>query len=311
MPKGERLLVLATTAAGVVLALAVTLLQSSVYRADASIVLVRQGQPPGSDPSLAAAAAAAAALFHTRAVAASAAENLGLEESGSELLERVDVESEPRSSLVRLTVEGASRDEARRVAQELTEVSTVLFNDRFGPETTASIWEAPQAEEGRISPEPARNLALGALFGALAGWVLAVRRRLPPKPEAPRPAVPRPAPPQAPRQVTEARREPTPAAAAVPAALPAAAPPPPSAPAPAVGPFVPPRVGDWTLADVERLLAEHGPAFPDRADELSVYLASFREVAEPDGRLPGGVEAVMEDVFRDLIERARTSAPRT
>jgi capsular polysaccharide biosynthesis protein len=308
MPKGDRLLVLATTAAGVVLALAVTLLQSSVYRADASIVLVRQGQPPGSDPSLAAAAAAAAALFHTRAVAASAAENLGLEESGNELLGRVDVESEPRSSLVRLTVEGASRDEARRVAQELTEVSTVLFNDRFGPGTTASIWEAPQAEEGRISPKPARNLALGALFGALAGWVLAVRRRLPPKPKAPRPAAPRPAPPRAPRQVAEAQ-EPTPGAAAVPAAAPA--PPPPPAPAPAVGPFVPPRLGDWTLADVERLLAEHGPAFPDRADELSVYLASFREVAEPDGRLPGGVEAVMEDVFRDLIERARTSAPRS
>jgi capsular polysaccharide biosynthesis protein len=296
MPKGDRLLVLVTTAAGVVLALVVTLLQPSVYRADASIVLVRQGQPPGSDPSLAASAAAAAALFHTRAVAASAAENLGLEESGNELLERVDVESEPRSSLVRLTVEGESRNEARRVAQELTEVSTVLFNDRFGPGTTASIWEAPQAEEERISPKPARNLALGALIGAIAGWVLAFRRRLPPKPRSPRPVPPRASPP-----VAEPRREPTPEAA----------PAPPAPPAPPVGPFVPPRLGDWTLADVERLLAEHGPAFPDRADELGVYLASFREVAEPDGRLPGGVEAVMEEVFRDLIERARTSAPRS
>jgi hypothetical protein len=73
---------------------------------------------------------------------------------------------------------------------------------------------------------------------------------------------------------------------------------------------VPPRLGEWTLADVERLLAEHGPAFPDRAAELSNYLNSFREVAEPDGRLPGGVEAVMEEVFRDLIERAHASVPR-
>jgi len=67
-------------------------------------------------------------------------------------------------------------------------------------------------------------------------------------------------------------------------------------------------MGEWTLADVERLLAEQGPAFPDRLDELSYYLESFREVAEPDGRLPGGVEAVMEDVFRDVIERARSTA---
>ncbi|MDX6398430.1 MAG: hypothetical protein QOJ43_1838, partial [Gaiellaceae bacterium] len=141
MLKDDRLLVLATTAGGVVLALVLTLLQPSVYRADASIVLVRQGQPPGSDRSLDAAAAAAAALFHTRAVAASAAENLGLEDSGNHLLDRVDVESEPRTSLVRLTVEGSSRDEARRLAQEVTEISTVLYNDRFGPGTTASIWE--------------------------------------------------------------------------------------------------------------------------------------------------------------------------
>ena len=71
------------------------------------------------------------------------------------------------------------------------------------------------------------------------------------------------------------------------------------------GPFVPPRLGDWTVRDVERLLDEHGDAFPDRTEELHIYLDSFRGVADPDGRLPGGVEGVMEDVFRDLIERAK------
>jgi hypothetical protein len=69
-----------------------------------------------------------------------------------------------------------------------------------------------------------------------------------------------------------------------------------------------PRLGEWTLADVERLLAEQGQAFPERLDELSFYLDTFRDVAEPDGRLPGGVEAVMEDVFRPLIDRARSAA---
>jgi hypothetical protein len=81
---------------------------------------------------------------------------------------------------------------------------------------------------------------------------------------------------------------------------------PPSEPEPA-GPFVLPRLGEWRLGDVERLLAEHGSAFPDRVEELRWYLESFRDVAESDGRLPGGVEAVMEDVFRDLIDRARAA----
>ena len=47
-------------AVGLLVGLAVTLLVDSTYRADASIVLVRQDQPPGNDPQLAQAAEAAA-----------------------------------------------------------------------------------------------------------------------------------------------------------------------------------------------------------------------------------------------------------
>jgi capsular polysaccharide biosynthesis protein len=277
MPKDDRLLVLAATAAGVVLAAVLTLLLPSVYRADASIAFVRQGQPPGSDPVLAASAAATAELLHSRAVAQSAVSNLRFDESPDELLDRVEIETEPKSSLVRLMVEAPSAEEARRTAQELAEVSTVLFNDRFGPQTAATIWEPARAEDGRVSPRPARNLALGALLGALAGWIVTSRRR-----------------------PTARRLGKAPAPAPDPEPVPVPAPDPEPEPA---GPFVPPRLGEWTVHDVERLLAEQGPAFPHRAEELRGYLDSFREVAGPDGRLPGGVEAVMEEVFRDLIER--------
>jgi capsular polysaccharide biosynthesis protein len=305
MRLGGRLPVLAGTAAGVAAAAVLTLLQASTYRADASVALVRQGQPPGDDPALARAADAATELFHSRAVAEPAIANLRLEEPAGELLDRTFVRSEAESSLVRLTVEGPSRDEARRTVQELTELATVLFNDRYGPGTVATVWEAPRAQDDRVSPRPARNLALGALLGALVGLVLAtlagsalprprrpvrVRQALAPTP------VPAPVPP--PKLVSEPVLEP----------LPEPVPAPPSEPEPA-GPFVLPRLGEWHQADVERLLAEQGPAFPERGDELRWYLESFRDVAESDGRLPGGVEAVMEDVFRDLIDRARPASP--
>ena len=295
MPGNRRLVVVAGALAGLVLAAVVTLLQDDVYRADASVALVRQGQPPGSDPELAQAAAAAAELFHGRAVAESAAANLRLDESAEELLDRVHLSTEPESSLVRVEVEAPSRDEARRTAQELTEVATVLYNDRFGPATVASIWEAPRAADDRVSPRPARNLALGALAGALLAQLLLLWRR---------PATGRPVPAR-----THAPPAPAPApAAAVPEPAAQPAPPPEPEPVP-TGPFVEPRLGEWTLRDVELLFAEQGPAFPDRVAELGFYLDSFRDVAGPGGSLPGGVEAVVEDVFRDLIARARTTSP--
>jgi capsular polysaccharide biosynthesis protein len=293
MPRDDRVFVLATTAAGAVLAVVLTLLLlPAVYRADASIALVRQGRPPGNDPALAASAAATAELLHSRAVAQSAVANLRLDDSPDELLDRVEIETESQSSLVRLIVDAPSAEEARRTAQELAELSTVLFNDRFGPQTAATIWEPARAQDGQVSPKPARNLALGALLGALAGWgILAFRRR-------------RPGPPR--ERVKPAARVAAPAAAPEPEPDPEPDPVTVSAPAPSpTGPFVPPRLGEWTVQDVERLLAEQGPAFPERVDELRVYLDSFRGVAEPDGHLPGGVEAVMEDVFGDLIARAK------
>lgn len=312
MPGDRRLVVVAGALAGLVLAAVVTLLQDDVYRADASIALVRQGQPPGSDPELAQAAAAAAELFHSRAVAESAAANLRLDESAEELLDRVRLSTEPESSLVRVEVEAPSRDEARRTAQELTEVATVLYNDRFGPATVASIWEAPRAEDDRVSPRPARNLALGALAGALLAQLLLLvpgraaprRREAEPLSDAASQAPPAAAPREAPA--------PEPAAPAPEPARDTASqePPAPAEPAPEpAGPFVEPRLGEWTLRDVELLFAEQGPAFPDRVAELGFYLDSFRDVAGPGGSLPGGVEAVVEDVFRDLIARARATSP--
>jgi capsular polysaccharide biosynthesis protein len=286
---------------GLAVAFAVTLLQDSTYRADASLVLVREGRPPGNDPQLAAAAEAAATLFESRAVAASALANLGLDESPDEFADRVDARSEPESSLVRLRVDAPGEEEARRAAQEVAEVATVLFNDRFGPQTVASVWEPADADPDRVSPKPARNLAFGALLGALAGWAAFLLARRPRRKG--QGTVPGTVPHSEPasdagssavrdEDVTLSSRE---RAGTVPGTVPDPE---------AAGPFVMPAFGAWTIADVERLVAEQGDAFPERAEEIELYLDTFRSVAGPDGRLPGDVDLVIEDVYADLIARS-------
>lgn len=278
----QRRVVLAATLAGLGIALAVTLLQESTYRASGTLVLTREGRAPGDDPTLAPATAAAVELLRTLGVADSVVANLRLDESPAELLDRIDVDADPQSSLLRVSVEGGAAQGARRIAQELAEVFTVLYNARFGPGVTVSIWEAPRADDGRISPQPARNLALGALAGALAGIALVALRRRPRREQPPivMPAVvPSTPPPAQPTPV-----EPAPAEPAA---------------------FVRPESGEWTVADVERLLAEQGDSYPERQEELGVYLSSFRDVAGPDGRLPGGVQGLVEEVFEGLLEAAR------
>lgn len=313
----DRLPVLAGTVAGIAAAAALTLLQSPTYRADASIALVRQGQPPGDDPALAQAAEAAADLFHSRAIAEPAVANLRLDGSAEELLDRVSVEAAAGSSLVRVAVEAPSPDEARRTAQELAELATVRFNDRFGPETVATVWEPSRAREDRVSPRPARNVAFGALAGALLGQLLLLwgRRARPgvmaaPAPEPVAHVVGEPGPATAPPQLAPPRAAPS---RPEPAPTPVRPEPGPALPelvpvAVAAGPFVEPPLGEWTLHDVELLLAEQGHAFPELFDELGFYLESFRSVAGPDGGLPGGVEAIVEDVFGPLIARAGSTS---
>ena len=279
---------------GVALALMVTLLQPDVYRATATVVLTRPGSAPGDDPSLGPAAAAARELIESGVVAESAARNLGDGETAGELLRKTEVRNDAGSSLIDVSVDDADRVAARRMAQELAEVFAVLYNDRFGAQARASLWDAPEARPPRVSPRPALNLALGLLLGVVGGAVVFWRTGRPVRPRVPAPvvAVEQPAPTAPPPvRVPELEPEPEPVPVVQPDPVPQR--------------FVLPEPGAWTIGDVERLLAEQGPVFPDRLAELQVYADTMRDVAGPDGSLPSGVEVVVEDVFADLIARAR------
>ena len=277
-------------ALGVAFALLVTVLQPAVYRATATVVLTRPGAAPGDDPAFAAAAAAAKQLLASGVVAGSAVRNLRTGDTAQELLDRTTVTASSRSSLLDIAVEDGKRDSARRAAQELAEVFTVLYNDRFGAEARASLWDAPESRPPRVSPRPARNLTLGLLLGVLGGMAVRARVRRPARQSAPVRVVEVPAPTLLPAM-------PVPVPEPVPVPVP-------EQPA-TVQRFVLPDRGAWTSGDVDRLLAEHGHAFADRLAELQIYADTMRDVAGPDGRLPSGVEVVVEDVFADLIARAR------
>jgi capsular polysaccharide biosynthesis protein len=287
----DRRVVLAATLAGLAVALVVTLLQASTYRAAGTLVLTREGRAPGDDPTLSPAAAAAVELLESRAVAESVVANLRLDDSPGELLDRIDADAEAQSSLLRVSVDGDDAQSARRTAQEVAEVFSVLYNTRFRPSVSVSIWEAPAAEEGRVAPRVVRNLALGALAGALAGLALGALGRRPRRPVEAVVAAPAREP------EPEPEREPPRASEA------------PEAPEPP-SPFVRPESGAWTVADVEALVAAHGGDFPAQREELDAYLASLRDVADADGRLPAGVQGLVEDVFAGPIEAARTAAER-
>ncbi|MEO5574990.1 MAG: hypothetical protein ABIR67_06770 [Gaiellaceae bacterium] len=146
---------------GLLAAGAVTLLEDSTYRADASIVLVRQGQPPGSDPQLAQAAEAASELFDSRAVAESASRNLGLDARPQNLLDRVTVEAQRGSSLVRIAVEAPAgmRRAARRRRSRRSRPSSSTTASRRRPLRLCGSRRAPTGSEShRSRPETSRSV---------------------------------------------------------------------------------------------------------------------------------------------------------
>ncbi len=210
------------------------------------------------------AAAAAAELFDSRAVAESAIRNLGLDETPQGLLDRARRRHAARAAR---SCGSRSRRRARKrrgaTAQEAAEVATVLFNDRFAPQTTASVWEAAARRRGarlaEAGPEPrARASCWGRLrrrsrscsSASSADDAVRHRRRSGP-PTRRRPPAPR-------RRHDRAgvRRSRPPASGRVDAS--------------------PTSSGSWP---------SRGTRSPSGATSWSVYLDSFRSVARP-GRPP-------------------------
>jgi len=64
-----------------------------------------------------------------------------------------------------------------------------------------------------------------------------------------------------------------------------------------------PAPGQWSVEGLARLVERRAPDFPDRADEWHYYVVFLREQADLDGVLPPSFDALVTEVFADLIER--------
>ncbi len=292
----RRWLPLGATALGVALALLGSVLQAERYRSSALVVIGALGSLPEPDPDFAPYTSAAAELLRTEAVARRTIDDLKLGETPKELLARVTVSAGTKSPVLQVSVEDGDRERARRIAQDFAESFTILFTDRFGAGAgalQATIWEQPQDAE-QIAPRPRRNALLGALAGLIAG---ALALRLPLRRRAARVPSPTPAP---------GAPTPQPTAAAPPQAVTGHAGDVEPTPGPAPEPGAPPEDaarGAWNLHALEELVARLGAEYPDRVEEWSFYLTSLRDFAVSDGGLPRSFDALVDEVFCDLLDR--------
>jgi capsular polysaccharide biosynthesis protein len=278
-------------------------------------------------------------LVRSDQIAANVVSTLRLDESRQSVLNRISV-SVPQPGLLRVRVSDRDRLRAPQIAQEIGFLFTQLVEHRF-PRLKAVVWD-PAHLVGRSDPHWGRNLGIAAgisgvlwlpvLLPLLA--MLAARPRREPAPArarvearsapveaAPVESVAPVPPPEAAPPVLVA--PPTPEPEPEPEPEPA---PPPSVPEPTVvvepqppaaeptvvvepqptvtqpEPAVPAAVGDWSVADLERVVRERAADFPERTEEWEIYLETMREYATPDGQLPASLDWLVWDTFGDVLE---------
>ena len=131
-------------------------------------------------------------LLESEVVARRVRQELNLDTTPSELLDRLEVETKPDASVLNLTYRDTDSARSRQVLQQVGEVFTELVDTRFGepsaqtdadgaptdqtPPVTATIFDPAHALPDRVSPKPARTLAIAGLLGLIAGILLALVR---------------------------------------------------------------------------------------------------------------------------------------
>jgi hypothetical protein len=154
-------------AAGLVAGLIVAVFEPTLYRAQTTLVIERNGKP-APDASLA------------RSFAELATSDIVLRNVSQKLGSSVDrdrLHVDAGNGVVKLAYDAGSRVQAARVAQQIAVDFSQAVLDRFGGSgVRASVFDPPH-DTGRVSPHILRDAAFGLLAGLVAGGIAWQRLR--------------------------------------------------------------------------------------------------------------------------------------
>ena len=154
-------------AAGLVAGLIVAVFEPTLYRAQTTLVIERNGKP-AADVSL---ARSFAELATSDIVLRNVSQKLGAS------VERDRLHVDAGNGVVKLAYDAGSRVQAARVAQQIAVDFSQAVLDRFGGSgVRASVFDPPH-DTGRVSPHILRDAAFGLLAGLVAGGIAWQRLR--------------------------------------------------------------------------------------------------------------------------------------
>jgi hypothetical protein len=317
-------LVLGATLLGAGVGAAVAAAGGAQSKAEAKVVVQAAGGPATVRPLL----PNVRELATSSLLAGNVDSTLRLPRSPEDLQKRLHASIAPDSEVIVLGITDSNGDRARQIAQESAVVLTQLVQARFRtPQLSATV-----LDPAHVVAKHDRRFLLDALIGAAVGLavsvaVLAASRRGVVASRAPRDeqlvererrlkeridVVTRRERELAKRAGQLAKREEAVANREQEAVLPPAPAPPvmeapePVAPVPDLPPPEPIAApaaarNGWTLDDLERLVRDRGPNFPERTAEWDAYLFYLRDYSGADGRLPENFRPLVEDVFGQLL----------
>lgn len=193
LSRAHFLLLLVMTTIGVAGAFVYTLRQPVVYTADAAAYVATDSSGATGDISSAMRiaeekAAAYLPLVTSRPVAARVVEQLGLDQTPEEVSARFRGALEPDSVIIRIQADGSSPEQARDLASAVIEALAAeaqALEDIGLKEGAPSVravqvvpFETAALPKSPSSPSYPLNLAAGAVLGLLAGYGLALWRRM-------------------------------------------------------------------------------------------------------------------------------------
>ena len=180
--------IVAALVLAVLAAAAVSWTQSPTYRASMQVV-VGQGNSffqPQFGSSVQPFTQTMTRLLESDIVASTAIRQLGLALTPKALLSRIHVSTDPESSVLAVSYDAPSKDEAVRTLAGIGAAFTRVVRTRLGfapgsgapsqPPITARVFDPPHALSSPVAPRKTRNLLLAVVIGILLGLVLAFAR---------------------------------------------------------------------------------------------------------------------------------------